>query len=239
MLTTLGLAAIAGILSTLSPCVLPILPIVLGAAAGEHRLGPFALAAGLALSFVAIGMFLAMAGYSLGLNGEIFRMAAAILMVVMGLVLAVPQFSMRLAAAGGPAGNWIENRFGGFSSAGLPGQFGLGLLLGAVWSPCVGPTLGAASVLAARGENLGQVALTMLAFGIGAGLPLILLGMLSREALQRWRSRLLSAGSRGKMILGAILLTAGLLVLTGFDKRVEAMLVEASPEWLTDLTTRY
>jgi cytochrome c-type biogenesis protein len=83
------------------------------------------------------------------------------------------------------------------------------------------------------------VALTMLAFGIGAGLPLILLGMLSREALQRWRSRLLSAGSRGKMILGAILLTAGLLVLTGFDKRVEAMLVEASPEWLTDLTTRY
>jgi cytochrome c-type biogenesis protein len=239
MLTTLGLAAIAGILSTLSPCVLPILPIVLGAAAGEHRLGPFALAAGLALSFVAIGMFLATAGYSLGLNGEIFRMAAAILMVTMGLVLAVPQFSMRLAAAGGPAGNWIENRFGGFSSAGLPGQFGLGLLLGAVWSPCVGPTLGAASVLAARGENLGQVALTMLAFGIGAGLPLILLGMLSREALQRWRSRLLSAGSRGKMILGAILLTAGLLVLTGFDKRVEAMLVEASPEWLTDLTTRY
>jgi cytochrome c-type biogenesis protein len=239
MLTTLGLAAIAGILSTLSPCVLPILPIVLGAAAGEHRLGPFALAAGLALSFVAIGMFLATAGYSLGLNGEIFRMAAAILMVTMGLVLAVPQFSMRLAAAGGPAGNWIENRFGGFSSAGLPGQFGLGLLLGAVWSPCVGPTLGAASVLAARGDNLGQVALTMLAFGIGAGLPLILLGMLSREALQRWRSRLLSAGSRGKMILGAILLTAGLLVLTGFDKRVEAMLVEASPEWLTDLTTRY
>jgi cytochrome c-type biogenesis protein len=239
MLTTLGLAAIAGILSTLSPCVLPILPIVLGAAAGEHRLAPFALAAGLALSFVAIGMFLAMAGYSLGLNGEIFRMAAAILMVVMGLVLAVPQFSMRLAAAGGPAGNWIENRFGGFSSTGLSGQFGLGLLLGAVWSPCVGPTLGAASVLAARGENPGQVALTMLAFGIGAGLPLILLGMLSREALLRWRNRLLSAGSRGKMILGAILLTAGLLVLTGFDKRVEAMLVEASPEWLTDLTTRY
>jgi cytochrome c-type biogenesis protein len=94
-------------------------------------------------------------------------------------------------------------------------------------------------VLAARGENPGQVALTMLAFGIGAGLPLILLGMLSREALLRWRNRLLSAGSRGKTILGVILLTAGLLVLTGLEKRVEAMLVEASPEWLTDLTTRY
>ena len=52
-----------------------------------------------------------------------------------------------------------------------------------MWSPCVGPTLGAASLLAAKGENLGQVAITMLAFGIGAALPLMLLGFLSREAM--------------------------------------------------------
>jgi cytochrome c-type biogenesis protein len=239
MLTTLTLATLAGVLSTLSPCVLPILPIVLGAAAGQHRLGPFALAAGLALSFVAIGMFVATVGFSIGLTGDVFRMAAAILLILMGLALAVPMFSMRLAAAGGPAGNWIENRFGGFSTTGLSGQFALGLLLGAVWSPCVGPTLGAASVLAAKGENLGQVSLTMLAFGIGAGIPLVLLGMLSRERLQRWRTTLLQAGSRGKMLLGAMLLTAGLLVLTGLDKRVEAAIVEISPQWLTALTTRY
>jgi cytochrome c biogenesis protein CcdA len=219
--------------------VLPILPIMLGAAAGEHRLGPMALAAGLAVSFVAIGMFVATVGFSIGLNGDVFRMAAAILLVAMGLLLAVPTFSMRLAAAGGPAGNWIENRFGGFSTSGLSGQFALGLMLGAVWSPCLGPTLGAASVLAAKGENLAQVSLTMLAFGIGAGLPLVLLGMLSREALLRWRNKLLQAGSRGKMILGAVLIAAGLLVLTGQDKRVEATLVDAMPMWLTELTVRY
>jgi hypothetical protein len=50
---------------------------------------------------------------------------------------------------------------------------------------------------------------------------------------------MLAAGSRGKMIFGAVLLAAGLLVLTGFDKRVEAALVAASPEWLTNLTTRF
>ncbi len=132
-----------------------------------------------------------------------------------------------------------RNRFGGFSSTGLQGQFGVGLLLGAVWSPCVGPTLGAASVLAAKGENLGQVGLTMLVFGIGAGLPLAVLGTLSREALLRWRNRMLAAGSRGKMIFGAILLAAGLLVLTGLDKRVEAALIDISPDWLTELTTRF
>jgi cytochrome c-type biogenesis protein len=239
MLTTLALAALAGILSSLSPCVLPILPIVLGAAASEHRQGPLALAAGLAVSFVIIGMFIATVGFSIGLTGDVFRIAAAVLMVLIGIVLLVPQFSMRLAAAGGPAGNWVEQRFGGFSTSGLSGQFALGLLLGAVWSPCVGPTLGAASVLAAKGENLGQVALTMLVFGIGAGLPLALLGSLSREALMTWRNRMLAAGSKGKMIFGAVLLVAGTLVLSGLDKRVESFLVDASPEWLTVLTTRF
>ncbi len=239
MLTTLLLAGLAGVLSVLSPCVLPILPLVLGAAASEHRFGPLALAAGLASSFVAIGLFVATLGFSVGVSGDVFRMAAAVMMIVIGVVLVVPRFSMQLATAGGPVGNWVDQRFGGFSKAGLPGQFALGLLLGAVWTPCVGPTLGAASVLAARGENLGQVALTMLSFGIGAGLPLILLGLLSREALLRWRNTMLAAGGRGKMIFGAILLAAGVLVLSGLDKRMEAMLVEASPEWLTNLTTRF
>jgi cytochrome c-type biogenesis protein len=193
----------------------------------------------LAISFVAVGMFVATIGFSIGLNGDFFRLAAAILMIAIGLVLVVPQLSMRLATAGGPAGNWVEQRFGGFSSSGLKGQFALGLLLGAVWSPCVGPTLGAASVLAAKGESLGQVSLTMLVFGIGAGLPLVLLGMLSREALMKMRTRLLEAGSKGKMIFGAVLMTAGILVLSGLDKQIESFLVDISPAWLTELTTRF
>jgi cytochrome c-type biogenesis protein len=239
MLTTFAFSALAGILSTLSPCVLPILPLVLGTAATEHRMGPMALAAGLAISFVAIGMFVATIGFSIGLNGDFFRLAAAALMIIIGVVLAVPQASMRLAAAGGPAGNWVEQKFGGFSSSGLKGQFLLGLLLGAVWSPCVGPTLGAASVLASKGESLGQVSLTMLVFGIGAGLPLVLLGMLSREALMKWRNRLLEAGSKGKMMFGAVLITAGILVLSGLDKRIEGYLVDISPDWLTEITTKF
>jgi cytochrome c-type biogenesis protein len=239
MLTTLALSGLAGVLSILSPCVLPILPLILGTAVSEHKAGPLALASGLAISFVAIGMFVATIGFSIGLNGDFFRLAVAMLMVVIGLVLIVPQFSMQLAAAGGPVGNWVEQKFGGFSSAGLKGQFALGLMLGAVWSPCVGPTLGAASVLAAKGENLGQVSLTMLVFGIGAGLPLVLLGMLSRDALLKWRSRLMEAGSRGKMIFGAVLITVGLLVFSGLDKRVESYLVDISPAWLTELTTKF
>ena len=239
MVGSLGLALLAGILSTLSPCVLPLLPIVLGAAMSEHRLGPAALAAGLALSFVAVGLFVATIGFSIGLDGGVFRSTAAGLLLLIGTILIVPRFQTRLAVAAGPVGNWTEQRFGGFSTSGLGGQFGVGLLLGAVWSPCVGPTLGAASVLAAQGRDLGQVAMTMLVFGIGAAIPLLLLGLVSREALMRWRDRLLVAGKGGKAALGAVLLLAGMLILSGFDKRVEAALVTASPAWLTDLTTRF
>ena len=101
MIGTIGLALLAGVLSTLSPCVLPLLPVVLGAAASEHRLGPAALAAGLALSFTVIGLFVAGLGYAAGLDAGPFRMAGAMLLIGIGLVLMVPALQGRLAGAAG------------------------------------------------------------------------------------------------------------------------------------------
>ena len=238
-MATIALAFLAGILSTLSPCVLPLLPIVLGAALTEHRAGPIALAAGLALSFVVVGLIVATVGFSIGLDADVFRVVAALLLIGIGIVLVVPQFQQQFALAAGPMSNWTEQRFGGFSTAGLRGQFAVGLLLGAVWSPCVGPTLGAASVLAAQGEHLGTVAITMLIFGLGAGLPLVLLGLVSREVMMRWRDRMLAAGHHGKAAMGAVLVITGFLILTGADKAIETALVAASPSWLNELTTRF
>jgi len=236
---SVALAFIAGLLSTLSPCVLPLVPIVVGAAIGEHRLGPLALAVGLALSFVVIGLFVAAIGFAAGLDQDLFRFGAAIVMIVVGIALLLPRMQVRLATAAGPIGNWAQERAGNISTRGLWGQFFVGVLLGAVWSPCVGPTLGAASVLAARSESLVKVTLTMGAFGLGAALPLLLIGMMSREALVRWRDRMLSAGQGGKAVMGVLLLSLGVLILTGLDKRAEAALVDASPAWLTELTTRF
>ncbi len=239
MFASLGLAFLAGLLSILSPCVLPLLPLVLGAAASEHRLGPAALASGLAVSFVAIGLFVATIGFAIGLDVGVFRTVAAVMLVLIGLVLMIPAAQTRFSVAASPIGDWAERRFGGFSTAGLAGQFGVGLLLGAVWSPCVGPTLGAASLLASQGQNLGAVALTMLVFGFGAALPLLLLGSLSREVLMRWRDRMMGLGKGLKAALGLVLVLTGMMIATGLDKRAEAVLVEASPDWLTTLTTRY
>lgn len=236
---SVGLALVAGSLSTLSPCVLPLLPLVLGGAAAAHRGGPLVLAAGLALSFTAIGVFVATLGFAIGLDGDVFRVGSALMLGIMGVVLLSGVLQGRLALATGGVGT-AGNRFlGRLAPTGLTGQFMIGVVLGAVWSPCAGPTLGAASVLAAQGHDLGIATATMLVFGLGAALPLLVLASVSRQAMLRWRGRMMQAGRTGRLALGGGALVVAAMILTGFDHRLEALLVAASPEWLTDLTTRF
>jgi len=239
MLATLGLAYLAGLLSTLSPCVLPLLPLVLGSAASAHRLGPLALALGLAGSFVVVGLFVATIGFSIGIDADVVRIVAAVLMILVGAVLIVPLFQSRLALAGGPVSDWAGRTLAGLSTAGLPGQFGVGVLLGVAWSPCVGPTLGAASLLASQAQDLPRVSAIMLLFGLGALSPLLAVGILFREAMSKARDRVLSAGLYLKVALGIAFALIGASIVTGADRQIEAALVEASPQWLTDLTTRF
>lgn len=239
MLFSLLLAFAAGSLSILSPCVLPLVPVVLGSASSEGRWGPVSLAAGLVLSFVTVGMFVSLVGFSIGLDGRFFRSISSVMLIAVGLLLTVPPLQSRFALVAGPLGDWVQNKFGGSSKSGFAGQFGIGILLGAVWSPCVGPTLGAASLLASQGHDLFQVALTMLVFGLGVAVPLTLLGLMSREFLMRWKVRMLSTGSKMKSALGILFILTGTLILTGNDKQIEAALVNGSPAWLTELTTRF
>lgn len=136
----------------------------------------------------------------------------------------------------GDAGNTLISKL---SLDGLEGQFIIGLALGVVWSPCVGPTLGGAIVLASQGSHLPQVALLMGVFGFGAALPVIGLATVSRSAAQHMRGQLLQAGKFGKIVMGGLMVGVAILILTGWDRSVEAWLVTHSPHWLTSLTTRF
>lgn len=234
-----GFGLLAGVLSTLSPCVLPIVPILIGSAVNAHRHAPLALAAGLALSYAIVGTALAWAGASLGIDTSIFRGVGAALLGLLGLVLMSSVLQQRFASLTsgiGSAGNILLARV---QLDGLIGQFVIGLVLGVVWSPCVGPTLGAAIVLASQGTNLAQSALMMAVFGVGAALPLVALAYVSRGAMGRTRSKLMHVGKTGKVLLGAVMVALAVLILTGADKPMEAWLVEHSPAWLTQLTTRF
>ena len=228
----------AGALSTLSPCVLPLLPIVIIGAIEQHRLAPVALAAGLAGSFAATGLFVASIGISLGINSSVLRSAVAILMIISGAVLLLPSLQMALTAAAAPltaGGNGLLSRL---SFTGVSGQFLLGLLLGAVWSPCAGPTLGAAVGMAAQSSTMFSAALLMLIFGIGAATPVLALAYGSRQAMIARRNQLARASHYLKPIAGAALVAVGVFVISGLDKIAETALTNAMPDWLVSVTTR-
>lgn len=218
-------------LSTLAPCVLPLLPVAAATALARHRLGPVALAAGLAAAFAAVGVFVATAGYPIGLDGSWFRRTAAILLVFLGATHMSAQPRGRLAPSGArlpAAGRWL------LAPLKVPpwsAELAAGVLLGAVWVPSVGPTLGKATLLAVQHAALPQVGLLMLVFGLGAAAPLVALGLLLRGFLPQ------AAAERGAALFGALLVAVGALVLTGLETRLEALAVEHSPPLLIDLAT--
>ncbi|MBI3901907.1 MAG: cytochrome c biogenesis protein CcdA [Nitrosomonadales bacterium] len=236
-LASYGLSFAAGGLSTLSPCVLPLIPILLGSAMAGNRFAPMALGAGLALSFATTGTALASLGQVFDFDPDTLHIVSATLLVAFGLMLLSARLQQRFASASTGVGDAGNNWAASFNPEGLRGQFTLGLLLGIAWSPCVGPTLGVAIGLSSQGQQLAQVALVMLLFGFGAALPIIGLGMLSRQGVQKFRGKLLLLGGRGKQVLGTLMLALGVLMLSGTDKLVEAGLVEITPEWLVRLTT--
>ena len=236
---TYGLALVAGLLTTLSPCVLPLVPILMSSAVVAHRLGPWALALGVAFSYAVVGALLASVGASLALAGETFREVAAALLIIFGSILIFEQLQALFARATAGLASSGQRMLSGFQFEGLGGQFALGLLLGIVWTPCVGPTLGAATTLASQGRDLARICLLMAVFGIGASVPMLLVGSLSRVALQRTRGSLTAVGRGGKRLLGLALIALGALILSHVDRQLEAWLLDHSPLWLTALTTRY
>ena len=213
------------------------MPILVASALSAHRLGLLALAIGLSVSFAAVGIFLATLGSSLGLDGDVIRQVAAGLMILFGLVMLSGRLQSAFGRASSPLASAGQRWLGKVRGETLLGQGVIGLLLGVVWSPCVGPTLGAATTLAAQGRDLPHIASLMAVFGLGAGLPLVALGALSRASLTRGRKRLDAVGRVAKVVAGVLFVLFGILVLSGLDRTLETALLALSPAWLTAFTT--
>jgi cytochrome c-type biogenesis protein len=204
---TLGYAA--GALSTLSPCVLPILPIVLFGVVDRHAWGPLALAAGLSTSFAGVGIAIASVGFSIGVDPSTLRLAVAAMLAGMGAVLLVPALQDGLATIATPVAGRGQVLLDRLQPSGLGGQFALGALLGVIWSPCSGPTLGAAIGLAAQGDSIATAAATMISFGLGAATPILALAYGSRQAIFARHDWLVRVSRIGKPLMGTAFVGIG------------------------------
>jgi cytochrome c-type biogenesis protein len=232
-ITAIPLSFIAGGLGVLSPCVWPLIPIVMGSAAQAGQRGALYLAGGLSLSFALSGTVLSFVLLNLGLDPEFFRYVAASLLVIAAILL-IHQ----------PLGEWVSIRLSSLTARFNPthdaqvsakGQFWLGALLGLVWLPCVGPTLGAAIALASMGQDMLTAFLVMLSFGAGTALVLLIAALLSSQMLKKLSPQLMNRTQTLKHGLGWLLLLLGLTVLLGWDKQVEAWAITWLPAWGSDL----
>lgn len=238
-LPQLGLSLAAGSLTTLSPCVFPLLPLVLGGALQANRLAPVALGVGMAASFAAIGMVVGAAGPALGLNSDHVRIAGALLLVAFAAVMLVPAWSERFTQWMAPLATGANAASSRLSGGSLGSALMLGAVLGLVWSPCSGPLLASALTLVASEGGVARGGLILGVFGVGAAIPLVAVAYASRAGFNRARGWVLGRIDRVKTVFALLLGGMGLLILTGGDKWLEARVNNWLPDSWLNLTVLF
>jgi cytochrome c-type biogenesis protein len=225
----LGLALLGGMLTTLSPCVLPILPIVVGRSLQSHRYAPVILVAGLVSGFAVTGSLLGVtASWLPGLANGI-RLSAIVLLLGLGLLAIFPRWRdrffhelfriLRL--------NRIQTR----SPVGLVGEFWLGSQLGLLWTPCAGPVLGSILVLAAVDHQVIGAFWLLLVYGVGAGLPLLAIAYGGRS-LSHKLLKIRAYSERLQRMGGVIVVVTAIAILLGWDVRIQLWLAPLFPKVL-------
>lgn len=193
----------AGFASVLSPCVLPILPIVAAGSEKDHKLRPVVLSLGLATSFVAMGILSSLAGSWLASRMRVIEIVAGILVAAMGLLLLLGIDTFKNLT--------IFQRFSHKAGTGPFSGFVLGMALGLVWIPCVGPFLSSVLAMVASQGSLGGGVVLLLIYSLGFSVPVLVAGYAShwfRSKTQAVRKHAMLVRIAG----GSLLISLGLYI---------------------------
>lgn len=223
---SIQIAILAGILTILSPCVLPILPVLIGRSLQSHRYGPIALIFGLVGGFAVAGSLLGISTSWLTGIANFLRYTAIALLLGLGLLTLCPNWSYTLLSYF-PTLKWVQNS----PRIGLWGEFWLGTQLGLLWTPCAGPVLGGILVLAAVQHQAMSAFLLLLAYGLGAALPLLMIAYGGRK-LTHHLLNLRSQSMTLQKIGGGIVILSAIAILLGWDVQVQLWLAPFFPKSL-------
>jgi cytochrome c biogenesis protein CcdA/thiol-disulfide isomerase/thioredoxin len=216
VLILLGVAFVAGVITSLSPCVLPVLPLILaGSASTTDRRRPYVIIAGLILSFTVFTLAGGALLSALGLPEDLLRDLAIAAMLVMAASL----LSRRVA--------WLLERPFLFLTRRRPSTDGnglvLGLSLGLVFVPCAGPVLAAVTVLSASGEIGIRIVLVTAAYALGAAIPMLAIAI-GGQRLTAGVKLLRTHAASTRMVAGALLGVGALAIAFGLDQKVTTAL---------------
>ncbi|MBI2552763.1 cytochrome c biogenesis protein CcdA [Candidatus Uhrbacteria bacterium] len=268
MFSLLPLSFAAGVLTVAAPCLLPVLPAILGGSLGTSKWRPLGIVAGLVVTFTIFGTAFAIFLDVLGISKGTLRVASIVLLFLFGVALAVPAlwewmvvrgtFVWRKISARGSCCNpppsssptrgeeTIENfppiRGGKQSHISPPpvggargggngfwGGFGIGSTLGVVWTPCAGPILGAILTFAANTQNVFQSGLLFFTYGLGAAVPMLLIGYGGRALTLRIKG-FARASARIRQVGGIILVIWAIALWLGVDRYFQANLNQFLPQ---------
>jgi cytochrome c-type biogenesis protein len=200
----IGLVFAAGLASVLSPCVLPVVPIVVAGKSDDHKLRPVLIVGGLAVAFVLMGVLSSLFGSVIGPKMVYVEKAAGVLIAFFGLLLIFNVNLFKHLGFFSQFGQKSKGRFGGFV---------LGISLGVIWIPCVGPMLSSVlALVATEGKVLTGMGL-LFVYSLGFAVPMLIAGYAS----QFFRNRFRSLGRFPVLInvvSGAVLLALGIFIIT-------------------------
>lgn len=222
---SLILVFLAGLVTILKPCCLPLVPVVMSGSGG-HRLRPLAIVSGLTVSFTTMGVLVSAFGASFGAYTDYLRSIAILFIIGMGAVLFDDDINMEFLKITGSITQSLRQNFGFLNRSSftgpestLAGGFFLGLSLGVLWIPCVGPILGAVLVYVASVGNIPFGALMLFIYSLGMSIPMLLIAYLGKKVTNRYRW----FGRNGELLRklsGLVLIVIGIMLLFGIDKLI-------------------
>lgn len=231
MYLLMGFAFLAGIVTILSPCILPILPIVLSGATVGNRKYPLGIVAGFIVSFIFFTLFLTTLVNLTGISANFLRYLSVVIVLVFGLVLVVPKLTLyfelllsKLQLKTVPPVEQ-ENRRTSFG-----GGFFVGLSLGLVWTPCVGPILASVITLAISGTVSGSALLITISYALGTAIPMLLVMYGGRALLNRvpWLLRNLGRIQKG---FGFLLILVAIAIFFNLDRTFQSYILDKFPNY--------
>lgn len=232
----MGLSLFAGSLTTLSPCVFPLLPLVLGGALQGNRFSPVAMGAGMIASFAGIGMLLGALGPALGIDADAIRTGGAVMLIAFTLIMLIPALGARFTQWMLPIASTANAASAKLDGGSLFGALLLGGVLGLVWSPCSGPLLGSALTLVASEGGVVRGGFVLGIFGLGAAVPLVAVAYASRSGFLRVRDWVLARIEQVRYGFALLLGAMGIAILTGGDKWLESQILNWLPDAWVNLT---
>jgi cytochrome c biogenesis protein CcdA len=237
---SIGFTYVAGVLTALSPCVLPLLPIVVGGAMQQHRAAPLLMGLGMTTAFAMGGWLLGAIGPALGIDPQWMHQAAAISLILFGLALWFEPLTRMISRMVQPLAITADLMAEEIGQKRSPvAAFFFGGLLGLAWSPCAGPMLVSSVALVTSGRDAALGALLLGLFGLGAATPMVLAAYASRAGFKRLRNWAMGNNRRLRLDFGLLAIISGTILATGLDKMIATQAMLILPDSWLELITRF